>query len=227
MLTKRLFDILFAGAAMIAATPLLLLAYVGIRLSSQGPVVFPAQRTGKDGTVFTMPKFRTMRINDRKRSVITAPRDSRVFPFGTFLRKTKIDELPQFWAVLAGRMSIVGPRPEDPKIVDNHYTDWMLETLRVKPGITSPGALFAYAYQDYFLEQTTPYESYVEALLPRKLSLERVYVDRVGFAYDMMVIARTLVTILQMLTGRHILGTPPESEAARHWLPSDMPLLPR
>jgi lipopolysaccharide/colanic/teichoic acid biosynthesis glycosyltransferase len=223
---KRLFDITFAGAATIVTIPFAIFAYSGIRLTSPGPVLFPARRVGKDGVPFTMPKFRTMHVANTVKSVITAPNDSRVFAFGRFLRKTKIDELPQFWAVLAGRMSIVGPRPEDPTIVEQHYVPWMQETLRVKPGITSPGALFAYIHQDIFLEPAAPHDSYVQALLPRKLALERVYVERVGFAYDMTVIARTVLTIGQMLAGSDIVKLPPEADAARCWLPADMQLLP-
>src|SRR6266566_8562668 len=113
-MVKRLFDIVVAAFALVLFSPLLLIAAVGIRLSSRGPVLYRAQRVGRDGKLFTMHKFRTMRVEQGPgSSPITGPNDSRVYRFGSLLRRLKIDELPQLYDVLRGTMSLVGPRPED------------------------------------------------------------------------------------------------------------------
>lgn len=112
---KRTTDIALAVILLILLSPVLLLAAIGVRLSSNGPIFFRAQRVGRDGTQFEMLKFRTMHMHSGG-PVITSHGDSRIFAFGSFLRKFKIDELPQFYNVLKGDLSVVGPRPEDPKI---------------------------------------------------------------------------------------------------------------
>src|SRR5438874_10602622 len=109
-MAKRFFDVVGAAAALALLSPLLLLAALGIRLSSRGPILYRARRAGKDGEPFTMHKFRTMRIDHgTTRSAITGTKDPRVFFFGALLRRLKIDELPQLWDVLRGKMSFVGP----------------------------------------------------------------------------------------------------------------------
>ena len=110
---KRAFDIAVALTSVILLSPLLLIGVVGIALTSPGPILYRAQRGGRDGVPFVMYKLRTMHVSDGQGSAITAPGDRRVFPFGAFLRKVKIDELPQFFNILKGDMAIVGPRPED------------------------------------------------------------------------------------------------------------------
>ena len=126
-MVKRLFDVVCAGAALLVTAPLLGLAAIGIKLTDPGPVLFRARRVGYLGREFTMYKLRTMRNGDRSQEPgvrggarITGHQDHRISPIGKLLRKTKIDELPQLLNVLAGDMSIVGPRPEDPAIVRKH-----------------------------------------------------------------------------------------------------------
>lgn len=218
-LVKRSFDILLSIVALAFTTPVLLAAAIGVRLSSPGPVFYRAKRVGLNAKQFSMLKFRTMRLGADREAAITAPEDSRVFPFGAVLRKLKIDELPQFWNILKGDMSIVGPRPEDPLIVARAYTDWMLETLTVRPGVTSPGAVYGYLYGDDLLDSSDPESSYERLLLPTKLALERAYIERAGFISDLGYIALTVAAIAANILGRRVPLPARELEGARKWAP--------
>ena len=148
-MVKRLFDVLASFIAIILVSPVLLLAFLSVRIASPGPAIYRAQRIGRGGTPFVMHKFRTMHVRHATGSVITSAKDSRIFLAGKILRALKIDELPQLFDVLAGRMSIVGPRPEDPKIVELYYTPLARETLSVAPGLSSPGSVHYYTSSDF------------------------------------------------------------------------------
>lgn len=214
---KRAFDILVALAALLAASPLLLLAAVGIRLSSPGPVLYHAKRVGKGGRPYGMYKFRTMHVREEQGSEITAPGDARVFPFARFLRKTKIDELPQLINVLRGEMAIVGPRPEAVSIVERHYTGWMRETLTVPPGLTSPGSIFYYTHSDRLLDPRDPEGSYVEWVIAPKLAIDRAYLERANLWRDMGVMLRTAVIIVAIALGKKVFPLPAEARRADAW----------
>jgi lipopolysaccharide/colanic/teichoic acid biosynthesis glycosyltransferase len=232
---KRVLDIVLAGVALLAATPLLLIAAVGIKLTSPGPVFYRAKRIGRDlrrsrsdtrpaanlierrrqdgyyGREFTMYKFRTMRADSGlNSSPITAASDSRVFPFGAILRATKIDELPQLLNVLKGDMSLVGPRPEAPEIVRGHYTPDDITTLQVPPGVTSPGTVYYYTHGESTLPADTAIDQYVTRLLPMKLALDRVYIERRRALYDIRVLVRTALAILARVIGTRRFPKPPE-----------------
>jgi lipopolysaccharide/colanic/teichoic acid biosynthesis glycosyltransferase len=211
---KRLFDIGFSLVILVLAAPLMLIAALGVALSSPGPVLYRARRVGRGQTAFIMLKFRTMHRGDGG-PVITAQTDSRVFGFGRFLRRTKLDELPQFINVLRGDMSVVGPRPEDPAIVRDHYTDWMLDTLGARPGITSPGALFYYARGEGLIEASDPEGSYATRLLPPKLAVERAYQDRATVLSDLGVIGQTALAIF----GYPVRLSARDIGAATRWVP--------
>lgn len=218
-LTKRLFDILVALVALFAFLPVLAIATVGIIITSPGPIFFKAKRVGKGGEPFAMLKFRSMHVGSDKHSAITSPDDKRIFSFGLLMRRLKIDELPQFWNILIGDMSIVGPRPEDPKIVDRDYTDWMAETLLVAPGVTSPGALYGYLYGDALLDENDPEGSYARNLLPPKLALERAYLERSDFFSDLGYVVLTASAIVAHVIGHEILLPPVDIAGARRWAP--------
>jgi lipopolysaccharide/colanic/teichoic acid biosynthesis glycosyltransferase len=234
-MSKRLLDIVVAGGALIATAPLFLVAALGIWLTSPGPIFYRAKRIGRDlrkrpfdtratadmverrrqdgyrGREFTMYKFRTMQVNTgHTSSPITAASDSRVFPFGAFLRATKIDELPQFVNVLRGDMSIVGPRPEAPEIVRDHYTTDDLTTLQVLPGVTSPGTIYYYTHGESTLAADDAVDHYVNRLLPVKLGLDRVYIERGRALYDIRVILRTVAAVLARMLGTRWFPEPPE-----------------
>lgn len=196
---KRLFDIVVAMLVLACVWPVVLLAAGLIKVLSPGPAFYMAVRVGKNGAVFNMVKLRSMHVSSATGPAITAPDDSRIFPFGGFLRRAKIDELPQFWNVLRGDMSIVGPRPEDPQIVKDHYTGWMRKTLDVRPGITSPGAIFGYLQGDSLLKGHEPERAYIARLLPEKLRIELDYVENRSFWADIGIIFATARAILYTL----------------------------
>lgn len=215
---KRLFDIVIACVLLIIVSPLLLLAIIGIIMSSSGPIFYPAQRVGRFGKTFKMYKFRTMSTVAWQGSKITAPQDSRIFPFGAILRKFKIDELPQFLNIIKGDMSVIGPRPEDPSIVDKDYAPWMKETLLVRPGITSPGAIFGYLYADDYLDPDDPEQSYLDHVLIPKLALERAYLERAKFLSDLRYLVLTVVAIGAIAIGTKINLPKIDTDHAKKWL---------
>ena len=218
-MARRLVDVLLASLALIVLAPVLLVAAAGIRLSDPGPILYRGPRVGYRRKLFPMYKLRTMRVNQAGfRSAITAQHDPRVFPFGALLRRSKIDELPQLFNVLRGDMSIVGPRPEDPGMVEQHYTPLDLETLDVRPGLASPGSIYNFTHGETLLASDDPEKHYVEQLLHLKLALDVVYVRRASSRYDVAIIGRTLRVILASLLGRRRFSDPPEMAEARRLL---------
>jgi lipopolysaccharide/colanic/teichoic acid biosynthesis glycosyltransferase len=238
---RRCADIGVALAALIATSPLMIVAAIGIKLTSRGPVLYQARRIARDrrridpmpdesepkqdrrsaqyrGREFVMYKFRTMHVSaDASAGApITASADSRVFPFGSFLRATKIDELPQLFNVLRGDMAIVGPRPEDPSIVRDYYTPLDRSTLQVAPGLTSPGSIYYYTHGEKLLEGDAVVDLYVEALMPQKLALDRVYLNRASLWYDLRVVARTCFVIVARAVGSTRFSEPPELRELGH-----------
>jgi lipopolysaccharide/colanic/teichoic acid biosynthesis glycosyltransferase len=245
---KRVMDASIASCALIAVSPVLLIAAVGIKWSSPGPIFFRARRIARDrrrigtmsrpaglraerrqaaylGREFTIYKFRTMRVSaDGQAAPITAWKDSRIFPFGEWLRSTKIDELPQLLNVIKGEMALVGPRPEAPEIVRRHYTEEDLDTLQVLPGLTSPGTLYYYTHCEEMLAGDAAGEIYVQSLLPLKLALDRVYIKNATLLYDVQLIFRTIAVIVARVFGTHQFPDPPElaeAEASVSILPRD------
>jgi lipopolysaccharide/colanic/teichoic acid biosynthesis glycosyltransferase len=210
-MVRRLLHILTAVTALLALSPVLAIAAVGIWVSSDGPVLFRATRVGLNGKVFCMYKFRTMHAAQKAgASAITANEDPRIFAFGSWLRRLKIDELPQLFNILRGDMAIVGPRPEDPHIVGKFYATPHLETLRVLPGLTSPGTLYYYMHGEQRIEVDDPERYYVEHLLPMKLALDLVYLREACLLYEMRIVFRTIRAIASMAMGTQSLPEPPE-----------------
>jgi lipopolysaccharide/colanic/teichoic acid biosynthesis glycosyltransferase len=223
MMVKRLFDVVCAGVALVLTAPLLGLAAIGIKLTDPGPVFYRARRVGYLGRQFTMYKLRTMRHGKGNASGgggarITAHGDARVSTVGRLLRRTKIDELPQLFNVLRGDMAIVGPRPEDPAIVRQHYSSKDLETLGVRPGLASPGSIYQYVEGDKLLTDLDPEAGYVAKLLKTKLALDRVYIRRPSMRSDFAIIGRTLWAIGAMAAGKRRFSPPPEMAAAKRLL---------
>ncbi|HEV2672607.1 MAG TPA: sugar transferase [Gemmatimonadales bacterium] len=218
---KRLLDVLLAALALIVMSPVLALAAIGIRFSSPGPIFYRARLTGRNGRPFTMYKLRTMHVDHGGfDSVITAARDPRVFRFGAWLRRVKVDEFPQLINILRGDMSIVGPRPENARIVERYYGPEHQELLRVAPGLTSPGTLYDYTHGDDLVGSTNPEQAYVERLLPIRLALDQVYVHRASLWYDAVLVARTIGLIAAIAVGRRVFADPPELAEARRLLPA-------
>lgn len=188
---KRIFDITVSSLVLLIVWPIILLTAIVTKLASPGSAFFVAKRVGRNGKMFNMYKIRSMHIMQNAGTAITAPKDARIFPFGGFVRKVKLDELPQFWNVLVGDTSIVGPRPEDPQIVSDYYTGWMSKTLETRPGITSPGAVFGYLKGDDYLQGDDVERAYADKLLPQKLRIELDYLKKATFGTDMKVIIET------------------------------------
>jgi lipopolysaccharide/colanic/teichoic acid biosynthesis glycosyltransferase len=225
-MVKRLFDVLASFIAIILVSPVLLLAFLSVRIASPGPAIYRAQRIGRGGTPFVMHKFRTMHVRHATGSVITSAKDSRIFLAGKILRALKIDELPQLFDVLAGRMSIVGPRPEDPKIVELYYTPLARETLSVAPGLSSPGSVHYYTSSELHVDDGDPEQFYVTRLLPIKLAMDIVYLRHGSLWYDLTIIAKTAVTIMLVGCGKRKFAEPREfSEAQLLMNNADAPLV--
>jgi lipopolysaccharide/colanic/teichoic acid biosynthesis glycosyltransferase len=175
MILKRIVDVVLSGAGLLLATPLLAAITLILKLESRGPVLYRCKRVGRFGEIFEMFKFRTMVHNaDSIDCRLCCNRDVRVTRFGKLLRRTKLNELPQLINVLIGNMSLVGPRPEDPKFV-SHYADKWEIVFRVKPGIVGPNQV-VYRNEEDLLEQSRdPERLYIEELLPKKLELDIEY----------------------------------------------------
>lgn len=216
---KRAFDLAVSLALLTVLFPVIAAAAIGIRLSSPGPVFYRAVRVGKDGRPFEMMKLRTMHQAGGG-SVITSKADPRVFRLGAVLRRLKIDEFPQFWNVVTGDMSIVGPRPEDPKIVQNYYSDWMLETLGVRPGITSMGSIYYYSQGEQLIDDDDPEGSYVERALPAKLAVERAYMERATPLSDIWCVILTAASVVAAATGRPLRASERDLKGAEKWAPA-------
>lgn len=218
--TKRAFDVIAAAFMLLVASPLLLVAAIGIKMQSKGPIIFLATRLGAGGVPFKMLKFRSMHTENGG-PVITARGDVRVFAWGRFIRRTKIDELPQFWNVIRGDMSIVGPRPEDPKIVNQYYSRWMREVLEVRPGVTSPGSLFYFTRGEGLVDCRDPEGSYIRTILKPRIAIELGYIKRANMRVDFAVMVRTLRAIFADMFGRPSKANIEDIRAARFWVATD------
>lgn len=198
-LTKRLMDISVSVLVLVMTWPVMLLAVLAVKVTSPGPVIYRARRAGLAGKPFHMLKFRTMHTGtDTRDRKITAPRDDRVTLVGEVLRRFRIDELPQFWNVLRGEMSVVGPRPEDWEIVQAHYTVEHRRTLEVRPGMVSPADLRWYpdlTYHDPVPPGVSAQEFYVRRHMPIQVAEGARYVDQQSLLLDLKVIGQTILCV--------------------------------
>jgi lipopolysaccharide/colanic/teichoic acid biosynthesis glycosyltransferase len=187
---KRVFDLVVAICGLVVLSPSLLLLAILIRLTSRGPVLYAAWRVGRSGRLFRIYKFRTMIADAARRGPgITGAGDPRVTGVGAFLRRTKVDELPQLLNVVKGDMSLVGPRPEAPRYVRS-YTPEQQRVLAVRPGITSPASV-GHRDEGRLLCGPDCERTYVAEVLPHKLRIELAYLDRRSFWTDLGIIAET------------------------------------
>jgi len=202
---KRLFDIIISFFGLLFLSPFFLVIHMLIHRDSPGPTYFQGKRIGRNGKPFHILKFRTMyEIQElHNGSPLTTNGDSRVTPFGRWLRHTKVNELPQLWNVLKGDMSLVGPRPEDPSIVDTWSDDIRKEVLSVRPGITSPASII-YRDEEKLLNGDGAMDQYLKQILPDKLRLDQLYVRNISFLGDLDVIFTTLVMLLPRLRATRI-----------------------
>lgn len=192
-MAKRLFDLLVAGGALLLLLPLLAVLALAVRIDSPGPVFFRQQRVGRHGRLFRIHKFRTMAVDAPQRGpAVTIGRDQRITRIGHVLRHYRLDELPQLIDVLAGDMSVVGPRPEVPRYVAHYPPALREQVLAVRPGITDPAALAHLDEAALLAAATDPEREYVEVILPRKLQHQAAYAAHATLWSDLRVILRTL-----------------------------------
>lgn len=193
----RIFDILIAIILLILLFPLLLLVALLIKISSKGPIIFSQTRVGKNDIDFTLYKFRTMYTGAEQKSGLTVGnRDSRITGIGYFLRKYKIDELPQLYNVLKNDMSIVGPRPELRKYV-NLYTGEQREILLLKPGITDYASIHFRNENELLARQQDPEAFYIKEVLPVKIQLNRRYATERSLRVYFVIIFNTLLSVFK------------------------------
>lgn len=193
-MAKRAFDIFCALLGLALLAPLLLVLALWIKLDSPGPVFFRQQRVGRRGRLFLIHKFRTMRV-DNAGPQITVGADPRITRSGAWLRRYKLDELPQLWDVLRGAMSLVGPRPEVPKYVALYPEELRRLVLSVRPGITDPASLRYRNESERLAAAADPEREYIEVVMPAKLALAADYVREASLGGDLRLILSTLAAL--------------------------------
>lgn len=192
---KRTFDIVVSSICLILLSPLFLIVSLIIKLDSRGPVFYKQIRVGKDSADFLLYKFRSMRINSDKEGLLTVgEKDSRVTKTGFYLRKYKLDELPQLINVVKGEMSFVGPRPEVRKYVDL-YDEKQRQVLKIRPGITDNASII-YRNENEMLSNTPDPETlYINKIMPDKLKINLEYLNNNSFTSDLKIIFRTIKAV--------------------------------
>jgi lipopolysaccharide/colanic/teichoic acid biosynthesis glycosyltransferase len=193
---KRAFDLIGAALALtLLALPMLLIA-LWIKLDSRGPVFYRQQRVGRHGVPFAIHKFRSMKAGAGGLP-LTVGEDPRITRAGRFLRRTRLDELPQFIDVLQGSMSLVGPRPEVPKYVAHWPEGLKQRALAVRPGLTDPSSLAFINEAEILARSDDPERAYIEQILPVKLQAAVDYAGRASLASDIAVLAKTAITLIR------------------------------
>ena len=192
---KRAMDIKLSFLGLLALWPLLLILALLVKLSSSGTVFYRGLRVGRQGRTFKMLKFRTMAADAETQGLpLTVGGDSRITGLGRFLRKAKLDELPQLWNVLVGEMSLVGPRPEVQKYVEM-YSEEQRKVLDLRPGITDPASIKYRNENDILAAAVDPEKTYIVSIMPDKVRLNLNYASRASVWSDRGIIFRTLFRI--------------------------------
>ena len=193
---KRLFDIVASGCGLLVLSPVLLVVAIWIKLDSRGPVFYRQVRVGYKNKDFQIFKFRSMRIGSDKGSLVTiGGRDPRITRSGYFIRKYKLDELPQLINVFIGDMSLVGPRPEVRHYVD-YWTPEQMHVLDVRPGITDPASIKFRNENELMGQAENPEDYYINVIMQEKIKLYLEYVENASFMYDLMLIFKTFKVII-------------------------------
>ena len=194
---KRLFDIVASSCGLLVLSPVLLIVAIWIKLDSPGPVFYRQVRVGYKNKDFRIFKFRSMRIGADKGSLVTiGGRDPRVTRSGYFIRKYKLDELPQLINVFIGDMSLVGPRPEVRHYVD-YWTPEQMRVLDVRPGITDPASIKFRNENELMGQAENPEEYYIHVIMQEKIKLYLEYVENASFLYDLKLILQTFKVIVR------------------------------
>ena len=186
----RVFNFISAAAGLVVLTPVLVLIAIAIKWDDGGPVFYLQTRIGRNFQPFRLVKFRSMTVGADQSGLLTAPADQRVTRCGRWLRRSKLDELPQLWNVLQGEMQLVGPRPEVESYVEQFREEYSA-LLADPPGITDPASL-AFRREEQLFAPAGMERQYVSEILPRKLSLSLEYQRRRSFASDLGVLMKTI-----------------------------------
>jgi lipopolysaccharide/colanic/teichoic acid biosynthesis glycosyltransferase len=195
---KRIFDFLVSLFGLIIFSPLFLIIAILIKLDSEGPVFYRGERIGKDGKPFRIFKFRTMVKNaEELGGPSTSADDPRLTKIGKFLRKYKLDELPQLINVLKGEMSLVGPRPEVKMYVDMLKSEEKEKILSLKPGMTDLASLWDFHEEEVLKGSKDPEKTYMEKIRPKKIQLQLEYVKNRSFLLDLKIIFKTLIRLIK------------------------------
>ena len=193
---KRIFDLILSVIGIVVLFPLYVLIAILIVIDNKGPIIFKQKRVGKNNNDFTLLKFRTMLVNSDKSGLLTVgEKDSRITRIGFYLRKYKIDELPQLFNVLKGEMSFVGPRPEVRKYV-SLYSKEQMQVLSIKPGITDYASIKFINESEILGKSSNPEDDYIKLIMPEKLKLNLDYIHNYGIFSDIEIILTTLKKIL-------------------------------
>lgn len=193
---KRLFDIVASGLGLVVLSPLFLILAIWIKLDSKGTVFYRQVRVGRNNKDFRIFKFRSMRVGSDKGSLVTiGDRDPRVTRSGYWIRKFKLDELPQLINVFIGDMSLVGPRPEVRHYVD-YWTPEQMHVLDVRPGITDPASIKFRNENELMEKAEDPEKHYIEVIMQEKIKLYLEYVEKHSFWYDLGLIFKTFWVIV-------------------------------
>ncbi|WP_452226944.1 sugar transferase [Lacinutrix cladophorae] len=196
-MTKRLFDICFSLLGLIILFPVLLVIAILIKLESKGSIFFRQIRVGKNNQDFKIFKFRTMFVGSDKKGLLTlGDNDTRVTKIGYFLRKYKLDEIPQLINVLQGTMSFVGPRPEVRKYV-SLYSKEDLQILQVKPGITDYASIAFRDEAELLKDTVDPEKLYIKEIMPQKIALNKKYIVNPSVFTDIKIILKTFLSIIK------------------------------
>jgi len=203
---KRLFDVVSSGAVLLVISPLLLPIVLLLRLTGEGKVFYVQPRVGKNGDIFGLLKFATMLENSPNLpgGEITSGNDPRVLPVGRFLRKTKINEIPQLFNILGGSMSVVGPRPMTPRNFGYYPPDVQEQIKSLKPGLTGIGSIVFRDEESILAASPKPaIQCFVEDIAPYKGALEVWYKQRQGFALDLLLVFLTAWAVVSPRTNLH------------------------
>lgn len=192
---KRFFDLILSFIGLLIIVPILFLITILIKISSSGPVFYKQVRVGKNNKDFKIFKFRTMHVNAHKKGLLTVGgRDPRVTSIGYYLRKFKLDELPQLINVFKGDMSFVGPRPEVRQFV-NLYSEIQMKVLNVKPGITDLASIEFRNENEILSKEEDPKQYYIDYIMPKKLEINLKYINQRNLLKDFVVIIKTIKVI--------------------------------
>ena len=194
---KRVFDILFSFFGLVFLLPIFVVISIFVLFSSRGGIFYLQKRVGKNGRDFLLLKFRTMKTGSDKKGLLTVGgKDNRITGIGYYLRKYKLDELPQLINVLIGDMSLVGPRPEVRKYVELYDTNQM-QVLQVRPGITDYASIQYIDENEILGKSSNPEKTYIEEIMPEKLKLNLKYIETQSFLVDMKIIFSTISKIFR------------------------------